>query len=65
MAAGASEIDILDDIIEALKDTSKLDEGIIENLRLQSDSATAAIPPPGSGAVLSAKVNQRETVSGG
>ena len=43
MAAGASEIDILDDVIEALKDSSKLDEGMIENLRLQSDSATAEI----------------------
>ena len=39
LLAGAKEIEILDDILEAMKDASRLDEGVLENLKLQSDSS--------------------------
>lgn len=41
MSAGASEAGIIDDIVEALKDSSTLSEGTLGNLKPQSDSQTA------------------------
>lgn len=43
MNAGASEAGIIDDIVDALKDSSTLSEGALGNLKPQSDSQTAEI----------------------
>ena len=55
LMAGAKEVEILDDILEAMKDASCLEEGILENLILRSDSVLAETPTPGNGAAQNAK----------
>ena len=55
LKSGASESEIIDDIIEALKDMSRLEEGLLGNLNSQSDSSQAETKKPGSGAAPNAK----------
>ena len=55
LMSGASESEVIDDIIEALKDMSRLEEGLLGNLSLQSDSSQAETKPLGDGAALNAK----------
>ena len=49
------ESEVIDDIIEALKDMSRLEEGLLGNLSLQSDSSQAETKTLGDGAALNAK----------
>jgi len=55
LLAGAKEVEILDDILEAMKDSSRLDEGLLGNLNLQFDSVSQEIPKLGNGAAQNVK----------
>lgn len=63
LLVGAAEAEVIDDIVEALKDASKLDEGLLKNLKLQFDSPQVETQPLGNGVALSAKATPAATAS--